>query len=348
MKSLLTGLAVMMLAALTGCSQGTPGGPGTAGKQPAYGQADNTFNLSVPIFSSSLQQGEQTEATVGIKRATNFDEDVALKFADIPKGVTVEPANPVIKRGDTDAKITFKAEDEAPLGDYNVNVTGHPTKGTDAQIEFKLTITAKDSFTLSTPRLSTSLKQGETQTVSIGIKRDKSFDQDVALTFGDMPTGVTLRPLSPVMKHGDAEAQVTLTAADDASLGNFVIKVTGHPAKGADASNELKLTVTKKSEKEQAAVAASTPELATKEADNATHDGTVIRITGDELVMTNKEGIEHSHALTADAKLTLDGKACTVADLKPGTKIRVTLQHDAPHAAIRVEAIDKNLEFVSL
>jgi hypothetical protein len=43
----------------------------------------------------------------------------------------------------------------------------------------------------------------------------------------------------------------------------------------------------------------------------------------------------------------LDGKACTVADLKPGLKIRVTLQRDAPHAAIRVEAIDKNLGFVS-
>ena len=74
----------------------------------------------------------------------------------------------------------------------------------------------------------------------------------------------------------------------------------------------------------------------------------MVSITGDNLVMTNKEGIEHSHAMTADAKLTLDGKACTVADLKPGTKIRVTLQRDTPHAAIRVEAIDKNPEFASL
>ena len=151
MKSLFTGLAVMTLAALIGCNQGTPGGPGTTEKKPVYGQADDTFNLSVPVLSSSLQQGEQTEATVGIKRAKNFDEDVALKFADVPKGVTVEPAGPVIKHGDTDAKITFKAGDEAPLGDFKVNVTGHPTKGGDAQVAFKLTIAAKDSFTLSTP-----------------------------------------------------------------------------------------------------------------------------------------------------------------------------------------------------
>ncbi len=136
--------------------------------------------------------------------------------------------------------------------------------------------------------------------------------------------------------------------ANDAALGNFAIKVTGHPAKGADASNELNLTIAKKSEKEHAAVAVRTPGLAAKETDNATHDGTVVSITSDKLVMTNREGIEHSHALTTDAKLTLDGKTCTAADLKPGTKIRVTLQSDAPHAAIRVEAIDKNPEFASL
>jgi hypothetical protein len=298
--------------------------------------------------SSSLQQGEQMVATVGIDRAKNFDEDVALKFADVPQGVTIEPAIPVIKHGDTDTRITFKAEDEAPLGDFQVNVTGHPTKGTDARIEFKLTIAAKDSFTLSTPRLSTSLKQGETQTVSIGIKRDESFDQDVALTFGDMPTGVALQPQSPVIKHGDEETQVTLTGADDAALGNFAIKVTGHPAKGAEASHELKLTVTQKSEPDQAAVTTSAPGLVPENADHATHDGTVVRITADQLVMTNQQGIEHSLALTADARLTLDGKACTAADLKPGTKIRVTRQSAAPRAAIRVEALDKNLEFASL
>ena len=347
MKSLFTCLVVMTLATLSGCDQGTPGGPGTTEKKPVFGQADNTFNLSVPDLSSSLQQGERMEATVGIKRAKNFDEDVALQFADVPNGVTVEPASPVIKHGDTDVKITFKAGNETPVGDFKVNVTGHPTKGTDAQVAFKLTIAAKDSFALSTPSLSTSLKQGETQTVAIGIKRDKSFDQDVALTFGDMPTGVTLQPLSPVIKQGDAEVKVTLTGADDASLGNFAIKVTGHPAKGADASNELKLTVAKKSGTEHAAVVAGTPGLAANETDIATHDGTLVSITGDKLVMTNKEGIEHSHALTADAKLTLDRKTCTAADLKPGMKIRVTLQSAAPHAVIHIEAIDKKTEFAN-
>ena len=40
--------------------------------------------------------------------------------------------------------------------------------------------------------------------------------------------------------------QSPVTAADEAALGDFTIKVTGHPTKGADASNEFKITVDKK------------------------------------------------------------------------------------------------------
>lgn len=245
MKTLSVGLFVLTLAAVTGCNQGTPGGPGTTEEPPTFGQADDTFNLSVPILSTSLQQGEQMEATVGIARAKNFDEDVALEFADVPKGVTVEPASPVIKHGDTDATIMFRAGDEAALGDFKVKVTGHPSKGSDAQVEFKLTIAAKDSFTLSAPSLSTSLKQGETTSVSIGITRDPGFDQDVTLTFGNMPTGVTLEPAALVIQKGDAEAKVTLSAAQDAALGDFAIKLTARPTQGADVASEFTLSVVK-------------------------------------------------------------------------------------------------------
>ncbi len=247
MRTLFAGSLTLMLAILTGCSQGTPGGPGTTdkdSKKPMYGQEDNTFNLSVPRTSTSLQQGEQLETTVGIKRAKNFDQDVTLKFADVPKGVTIEPASPVINSSDTESKIKFKAGDEAPLGDFKVQVTGHPRKGADAQIEFKLTILANDSFTLSMPE-ATTLKQGTEQTVLIGIKRDKTFNQDVPLNLGQLPKGVTVKPEAPMIKQGSTETQVALAAAKDASLGEFGIKVTGHPAKGADASNEFKLTVVK-------------------------------------------------------------------------------------------------------
>jgi hypothetical protein len=78
-------------------------------------------------------------------------------------------------------------------------------------------------------------------------------------------------------------------------------------------------------------------------------DGTVVSITGDKLVMTNSQGKEeHTCTMNVNVKVTCDGIACKSSDLKAGMRIRVTLESDEPHAAIRVEALDKNLEFVSI
>jgi len=243
------GFLVMTLAVVVGCDQSkrTAGGPGattSGGKPPLYGQADDTFTLT--LAAQSVKLGDAKEATVGIKRGTNFDQDVGIQFVDLPAGVTVSPTDPALKHGDADAKVTLKATDEAVPGDYTVKVMGHPTKGGDATTEFKLTVAPKDTFTLSMPLLSPSLKQGDAKAVSIGIKRDKTFDQDVALSFADLPTGVTVEPAGPTIKNGDGEAKFTLKAADDAALGTFTVKVTGHPKTGADATREFKFTVAKK------------------------------------------------------------------------------------------------------
>ena len=256
-----TGLLGMALIAVVGCSnQGTPGGPGATdakAKTPLYGQANDTFHLSLPQLAS-LKQGDAQAAVIGIKRGKNFDEDVTVTFGDLPKGVTLEPASAVIKHGATEAKITLTAEEGAALGDFKIKVTGHPTKGGDSTNELQLTVAkkdaavkkdtvaAKETFTLSVPEQTTTLRQGGTQAIAIGIQRDKNFDQDVALKFTDVPKGVTFEPVRPVIKRGETETKFTLRSDDDTALGNFAINVTGSPTKGAVASREMKLTVTKK------------------------------------------------------------------------------------------------------
>ena len=74
-------------------------------------------------------------------------------------------------------------------------------------------------------------------------------------------------------------------------------------------------------------------------------DGTVVSVNGDKLAMTTTEGIVHSHALAAGVEVTCDGKACQVADLKAGMRVRVTPASAAPHAVGRIEALDKNAVF---
>jgi uncharacterized membrane protein len=113
------------------------------------------------------------------------------------------------------------------------------------QAEDKVT-QAEDTFTLSVPTFATKLKQGESKEVTVGIKRGKNFGQDVTLKLEGVPEGVSVEPEDPAIKHSEDDVKLTFKAADDAALGTFTIKVTGHPKKGGDATNKLKITVQKK------------------------------------------------------------------------------------------------------
>jgi len=81
-----------------------------------------------------------------------------------------------------------------------------------------------------------------------------------------------------------------------------------------------------------------------------THEGTVISVTGDKLIMKTKakegeEAAEHTHKIADNAKITCDGKVCKLDDLKPGQKIRVTTKKGDKETAVKVEALDKNERF---
>jgi hypothetical protein len=153
MKTIYTGLAMLSLAALAGCGGATgtsekhAGGPGAAtnvtARAPMFGEGKNQFDLSTPTLATHLKQGETKEVKIGIKKGEGFDKDVTLKFSDVPKGVTIEPASPTVKHGDKEAVLNVKAADDAAVGDFTVHVTGHPTEGKDASDTFKLTISKK-------------------------------------------------------------------------------------------------------------------------------------------------------------------------------------------------------------
>lgn len=152
MKGLYAGLVMLLLAALVGCggSTGTsekhPGGPGATNvteRAPLIGVNKNEFKLDTPMLATRLKQGEAKEVKIGIKRGEGFDKDVELKFDDVPKGVTIEPAKPKIKHGDKEVALTVKAADDAAIGDFKVKVAGHPTEGKEAADTFELKIDRK-------------------------------------------------------------------------------------------------------------------------------------------------------------------------------------------------------------
>ena len=154
MRKMIFGLLLSGLVGTSGCTQGTPGGPGVQSMpsttqsqttyKPVVSDSRDTFSLKLPMISTSIKQGETKSASISIQRGSNFEEDVSLSFSNLPSGVTFEPANPVLKASDKEQKINIMVADDAALGDFTVNVKGHPNKsGADATNELKLTISAK-------------------------------------------------------------------------------------------------------------------------------------------------------------------------------------------------------------
>jgi hypothetical protein len=73
-----------------------------------------------------------------------------------------------------------------------------------------------------------------------------------------------------------------------------------------------------------------------------THEGKVVSVTAQKLVMTMKgETTEHSHTLAKDVTITLDGKAATTDDIKPGMRIKVTTPKGNLKKASKIEAFSK-------
>lgn len=143
MKKIITVLVVGSIVALSGCDKSTPGGPGVNllhTENASVGIEDDTFMLDAPALSTKLAQGEASDIRIGIKRGKNIDQDVTLSFIELPAGVTISPMNPVIKHGDSEAKMTVTAAADAALGDFSIKVMGSPKEGPDATSNLKITV----------------------------------------------------------------------------------------------------------------------------------------------------------------------------------------------------------------
>src|SRR5262245_23529004 len=72
-------------------------------------------------------------------------------------------------------------------------------------------------------------------------------------------------------------------------------------------------------------------------AQDKTHDGKVVSVGDGKLVMTDKAGQnEHTHVVPATAKVTVDGKASALLQLKKGDAVVVTTDAGGKVLAVAV------------
>lgn len=173
-----------------------------------------------------------------------------------------------------------------------------------------------NTFTLDVPMMSTSVKQGEMDTVTIGISRGTNFSQDVSLKFDNVPTGVTIEPASARIPKTEENVELTVHAGANAALGDFVVKVTGSPTEGADAMADLNITIAKGDAEPVANVETdnSTVEVEVttvdSDAEKAERDAQikVMRAELDALQVKYENLKERAKEATAEAKAELDKK----------------------------------------
>lgn len=80
--------------------------------------------------------------------------------------------------------------------------------------------------------------------------------------------------------------------------------------------------------------------------DESTHDGRIVRITDNQLVMKGQDDKEHKHAMAPGAQITLDNTVAKLESLAPGMQVRVTTKNTSMETALRVEVIERNVNFM--
>jgi len=104
-------------------------------------------------------------------------------------------------------------------------------------------ISAQEGFRLSTPFFTTDIKQGDRQTVTVSLHRDKYFKEDVKLEL-KASEGISVRPTDVLVKASDSpDVQFQIIAPKDAALGDYRVRVVGTPETGQPTSTEIKVKV---------------------------------------------------------------------------------------------------------
>lgn len=142
-------------------------------------------------------------------------------------------------------------QNQTKTTERTVESTRNPETGravTESHTTSKPVVTnSRETFSMSVPVLATSVQQNESKQITISLHRGSDFNEDVSLRFSAIPEGVTITPASPMIKGSESEAKIDVTADAAAPVGEFTVKVTGHPMKnGMDAENEFKINVTAK------------------------------------------------------------------------------------------------------
>lgn len=104
-------------------------------------------------------------------------------------------------------------------------------------------VASGESFKIVTPMLGATIKQGDTQTVTVTVHRGEYFKRDVTLEI-KASQGISVDPTQALVKASDVpDVALRITVPSDAAIGKYKIYLKGTPATGESTSTEFTVKV---------------------------------------------------------------------------------------------------------
>ena len=104
-------------------------------------------------------------------------------------------------------------------------------------------MSADEGFTITAPTFNTDVKQGDRQTVTISLQRDKYFKQNVTL-LATATSGITVEPSKIVVKASESpDVQFQIKAPKDAALSEYLVHIVATPETGNSTSKDFTVKV---------------------------------------------------------------------------------------------------------
>lgn len=132
MKTAISVVLMLALAAVTGCQSSSPrGGSVLTGEG---------FKITAPTFATQIKQGETQSIPLSVERGKYFKQDVKLQI-ETSDGLSVDPASVTVKASDSPAlQLRITAALNAALGEYHVSVRGIPKTGEPTSTIFSVKV----------------------------------------------------------------------------------------------------------------------------------------------------------------------------------------------------------------
>jgi hypothetical protein len=185
------------------------------------------FDLRIDQPRSPLVRNGELPLTVHVTRRDGFTDAVYCEMDWLPQGINKQPPL-IIPADSTSGRYSLRASGNAPLGEYELTVTGRENSGgnisTGAGFHYVSAPTirlavSEPYVTLALPRAA--IERGTSGSIVARVEHHRPFKGTATLALSRLPFGVSQVPPLPVITSDDSTADFRVHVSEEALVGQY-------------------------------------------------------------------------------------------------------------------------------